>query len=286
MSGDEEFGQAVQRALAQRYRAEAGVDPTQLPRLRQVRPLPVSDDELLDLMRTALPPASARTQAIKWTPTSWIGCPPHFDEAWTTRIRTLAEATGWTESDGGTVSISRAQVFAHSDPADLFLAALIWGFGQTGYGWSRTKRIIEASTSIPETVEAYVDASRMSPEAVWRSWSRSPHRIRGLGTAFASKVAYFAAYDRTPGLRPLISDRNTRWAVWILTGYWAVERSRWNSDDDGESYATYVRWAHDTAAREGIEPEDVELALFEIGRTAVRRNLAAKAAAGVGHTHL
>lgn len=60
--------------------------------------------------------------------------------------------------------------------------------------------------------------------------------MRCLDTAFASKVAYFACFDRENERGPLIADLNTAWALWALDG-------TWNSRKSATLYAQYVEWA-------------------------------------------
>ncbi len=106
---------------------------------------------------------------------------------------------------------------------------------------------------------------------MWRTWSYGPHRIPGLYTAFASKVAYFASYQCDLDDRPLISDLNTRWGMWVLTGYWVSEprrRSKAAGARLAKGYGDYVRWCHATARALDLEPHDVELATFQIGKAA------------------
>ncbi len=79
-----------------------------------------------------------------------------------------------------------------------------------------------------------------------------------LDTAFASKVAYFASFDRDRGRGPLIADLNTAWALWALAAIWD-SRSR------AALYADYVAWAERWAADLNCRPDDVERALFIIG---------------------
>ena len=105
-------------------------------------------------------------------------------------------------------------------------------------------------------VEVLTSTTR--PDEAWRAWTSGAARVRGLATAFASKVAYFAAYDRKTGVGPLICDANTTWAYWLLT-------DRWDSRASAGRYAHYVedcgRWAQDL----DVKPDDIERSLFMLG---------------------
>jgi len=158
--------------------------------------------------------------------------------------------------------ITRGDVFTVDEPLLLFLAAMAWGFGATGYGWRRTVDILVAAGA-----DAVVKAMRIlqrsygdgGPGAAWTAFSAGgAAKVGGLGTAFASKIAYFACYDRQRGVGPLIADRNTAWAFWALADVW-------DSRGSATLYAHYVATAAEWAATLDSRPDDVERALFVIG---------------------
>ena len=166
-------------------------------------------------------------------------------------------------TDPGWRRITRGDVFAADEPPLLFLGAMAWGFGSTGYGWRRTLDILT-----PDGARAVVNAIRIlrrsygdggSPDAVWRAFSASgAAKVKGLGAAFASKLAYFACYDRQRGVGPLIADRNTAWALWALTNVW-------DSRASATLYDRYVAAATEWATALNSRPDDVERALFVMG---------------------
>src|ERR1035438_137305 len=170
--------------------------------------------------------------------------------------------------DGGNTDhlfISRREVFDRSegDPVELFLAAMTWGHGTSGYGASRTRRILAAAgrQGISELVAELRRIGTEAPKAIWTACQRT-QRLRGLGPSFATKVAYFAAYDRVQKRGPLIADRRTAWALWALSG-------EWDSRSSGQSYGQYVITARDWAESLGAADDDVERALFELGRDVI-----------------
>jgi len=167
-------------------------------------------------------------------------------------------------ADGGNIDrvfISRQDVFERSggDPVELFLAAMTWGHGASGYGASRTRKILVAAGArgIGKLVAELRRIGPDDPEASWTASQRTQH-LPGLGPAFATKVAYFAAYDRPQRRGPLIADRRTAWALWALSG-------EWDSRYSGRSYARYVTTAADWADSLGAADDDVERALFDLG---------------------
>lgn len=96
-------------------------------------------------------------------------------------------------------------------------------------------------------------------EGVWKAFSRGGDaKLADLGTAFGSKIAYFAVYDRSKGTGPLIADVHTAWAFWALEGLWDTRASV-------ELYSRYVTTASAWAAESGWRSDDVERALFVLG---------------------
>ena len=108
-------------------------------------------------------------------------------------------------------------------------------------------------------VDTVRDEATISVAAAFRAWSWGGRaKLPGLGTAFASKVAYFAAYDREAGTGPLIADMNTAWSLWALAGVWDSRRT-------ADHYADYVTWAEHQAIDLDCRSDDVERALFDLG---------------------
>jgi hypothetical protein len=205
---------------------------------------------------------STDEQSVWWNGRTWSEA-----VVWSTevrqRVRSLdASLDDQARSDGWRL-ISRDDVFNRAeDPLDLFVAAMAWGFGNRGYGWRRTSDIIDAAgtAGVAHAIERLRHASLVAGAAgSWRAWSRGGEaKLHGLDTAFASKVAYFAAFDRHRGRGPLIADLNTAWALWALA-------DSWDSRGSATLYADYVEWAESSAADLGCRSDDVERALFTMG---------------------
>lgn len=154
------------------------------------------------------------------------------------------------------------------DPVGLFVAAMIWGFGDRGYGPWRVARILERAgdvNALASHIGGLAGAARHGPAAAWDAM-HGEHKLFGLGPAFATKITYFAAVAEWSGSSqiPLIADLNTSWAMWDL-----VEVAR--SVQRRGSYLTYVDLAHRWADVSGCRPDDIERALFEVGKTVQRK---------------
>jgi hypothetical protein len=161
-------------------------------------------------------PEPTDQHAVWWNTDWWSDT-----DAWSSenrgRIRALADALDDHSRKDGWRLISREFVFGLvDDPLELFLATMAWGFGERGYGWRRTSDIVNSvgEARVARAVENLRCACAQGPAAAWRAWSRGGEaKLPGLDTAFASKVAYFASFDRATGHGPLIADKNTSWAL-------------------------------------------------------------------------
>jgi len=215
-----------------------------------------------------LGPMGIRGQAIRFSFDSW-NQPP-----------------GLPESIPRTGPISRGQVLdigqrvreTRSAATELLVASFVWGWGPKGYGPHRLGKIraaagerLESSLQCaiaaanpesgpPDPVSGYAQLyggldylDRAAPGA--EPWSR----LLGFGPAFFTKFLYFS----TPGA--LILDNRLANAVHDLSGGMPHLVTK-----DGRSepwtpfrYAVYLHWMRQTAATVGVEPDLLELTLFE-----------------------
>lgn len=246
-----------------------------LRRVVRDRLLPSSAEDDRDtraILETALTqclPVNTEEQPITWSGRRWLSS-QEWHPTTRTRIAELCDQLGSSKSAGELV-ITRRDVFDRRDSAvDLFLGAMAWGFGTTGYGCWRTAAMVnpggrDQEQRVADAVDAYRAAwSTGGAEAVARAWANGKGKIRGLGSAFASKLAYFAVYDRTVGNGPLIADLNTAWSVWALGGIW-------DSRYEPRKYLEYVQWCERWAQALGRRSDDIERVLFNLG-PAVRRH--------------
>ena len=157
--------------------------------------------------------------------------------------------------------ISRQDVLTLSESVeDVFIGAMIFGYGPIGYGPSRIERVISENPGLVEKLKNQYESAADGPRESWESHTQS-NRIKYLGPAFATKFAYFAARKQQSNQAiPLIADINTSWALWSLTG---IPRSVEIQD----SYMAYVDLAHTWGADigGGYGVDEVERAVFKIG---------------------
>lgn len=192
---------------------------------------------------------------VDWKVDRWRRALP--DEGWVTS--TLEELHAEDRHH-----ISRAQVSRFAlNPMQLFVASNIWGYGPIGYGPSRVAAIIANNrTHLNESLSGIARAALVGPGNAWDTLA-GMHRIRGFGVAFGTKFAYFASLvDPSLDRRPLIADLNTSWALWRVA---EVPRSL----EIRERYLDYIEYAH-RPEFEGFAPDEIEWALFELGKTIER----------------
>ena len=176
------------------------------------------------ILRARLDPSqSVLDQAIPWNRETWT-------ERFTQELRANEERRRYVEAIERLATrcakrVSRSAVigFMKEDTIDGFLAAMIWGFGTTGYGPYRTAQIIAGAGDL-KTLTAKLNGIRAASLMGHNEARRAmvgDCKLTGLGPAFGTKVAYFAArtVDPLPDRPiPLIADFFTSRAFWHLTG--------------------------------------------------------------------
>lgn len=184
--------------------------------------------------------------------------------------------TGWI-SRGDVLGIGQ-QVRAGARPAtDLLIASFIWGWGAVGYGPRRLLDIRAAAgdrlePSLRRALDA-VHEDPASPDPIVgyaRLYGGYDHhdraapgedpwsRLRGFGPAFFTKFLYFS----TPGA--LILDNRLANAVYGLSHLPnLVTRDGLSLAWTPYRYAVYLHWMTQTARAVGVEPELLEITLFQ-----------------------
>jgi hypothetical protein len=164
--------------------------------------------------------------------------------------------------DGDKYRISRQNVIEFSNSAsDVFIGAMIFGYGDRGCVPSRVKKVLQNNAQIfDRNLQAQYEVSKNGTEASWVSHTKTA-KLKQFGPAFATKFAYFGArHQKAASPIPLIADINTSWGSWELA---KIPRSVEQLD----GYLRYVKLAHDWGASHGeFGADEVERALFAIGK--------------------
>jgi hypothetical protein len=194
-------------------------------------------------------------QSIHWYPHTWARSQKLREE--------ILELQTHCNIAGRKSSISREQVLSFGEtPEKLFIASMVFGYGDRGYGaWRvmRVRNLVSGGEFIKAIQGQYAAAS--SPGDSWNSHTGS-ERLKFFGPAFATKFAYFSALQQGAEFPiPLIADANTSKAV---NKYFGISESA----KVEVSYLQYVDKAREIATEIGgsIRPDDVERALFTLGK--------------------
>lgn len=153
----------------------------------------------------------------------------------------------------------------------VFLLAMLWGYGPVGYGPFRTRRILDRPEAASELLEVAREAEQHGGLAAFELVARRREQgvtfLKWLGPAFGTKYIYFlTANDPKHPPAPVMDSVVNRWFLThspecpLITDYWHAP-----------SYETYLasldRWAEDLG-REfqcSIRPDDIEYLIFASG---------------------
>lgn len=130
-----------------------------------------------------------------------------------------------------------------------FIAVMLWGYGQTGYG---PHRVDEMKSSRPEGLGQYmlgiVNAAGDSPvgayEYMAKNWARK------LGPSYASKVAYFVTQGEGS---PILDSLVARWIYNRHHCQWVFNPNKWSTPQylDFQSYCQELLEQVGTSVPEG-----------------------------------
>ncbi len=145
------------------------------------------------------------------------------------------------------------------DPERLLIAAMAWGFGMTGYGGFRTAAMLDHLDAIQAIVATARSGS--AADAFQRLWDRNHAAVPYLGTAFGTKLLYFAGDRGTRRPRLLIYDANVRLGL-RATGQDFPPPSSLTT----RRYIAYLELVERVARKAEVSPDVVEYTLFCTGR--------------------
>lgn len=188
---------------------------------------------------------------VQFNPDAWR---PAFAD----HEETLTQLAHHAHTEGG---ITRAYIHhrADTDPIELFLNSMVWGYGKVGYGPRRVVDIL-SQVDAADKLRAIVEATRHEgPAAGWNALLNT-HRIAGLDMSFGTKLLYFAGYSTEQRPRPLILDKVVRTALQNAAPGTVPASGLVHRED----YLRYLQLAEDWAANPqwNVEPDVIEYALF------------------------
>jgi hypothetical protein len=158
------------------------------------------------------------SQRVNWSSDRWRA-------TWAKRALPGAEVFDkledeWATNDG----IRRAFVMTLTNTLELFIASMVWGFGEGPYGTARAAAMVE-----------------------------------GLNTSFGTKFIYFAGYPTAPAPKPCIYDERVAWSLRRLAPELSAPMPLGMTID---AYERYTEFLAEQADAHGLQPDSVEFALF------------------------
>jgi hypothetical protein len=220
-----------------------------------------------DLIRAASG-QSAAAQSVPWNNEKWVRWLPPPNAGTVAWHNLLAELRGACTGESHAIRRTDVTSFGQTDPHRLFLAAMVWGFGTTGFGAWRTGQMIATpgfSTSLTDIINT---VRRDGAEVGFATLTSSGQsRIRRLGPSYGTKLLFFAGdgYPHRP--QPVVYDELVARALDdIAPGHWPPSPLHLTP----RRYAEYCAWVEGTANELGVQPPDIEYALFVHGSTLKR----------------
>ncbi|SDZ44413.1 hypothetical protein SAMN05421684_5105 [Asanoa ishikariensis] len=192
-----------------------------------------------------------------WNRATWLTGLPKYQELFASlpdRVDRATVARHAANAADGEIEAERA-----------FVAAMVWGYGPTGYGAYRTARVLGENPEARPTLHTAAQIVKRDGGARAFEWL-SEHRLRYLGVSFATKYLYFCNGPDAPPA--LILDQLVQ--RWLRQHAGCHLRLEWHVGD----YDRYLRMACSWAEVLGIAAGDVEYLMFsdalvdEPGRTA------------------
>lgn len=141
---------------------------------------------------------------------------------------------------------------------EKFAAAMIWGYGDLGYGSFRVKKMFSTPGFQEKLNRSYDLASCGQVLEAYEYLSKN--RIQQLGPAFGTKWLSFVSPKTQPA--PIYDSFI---AIWV-DKYAKREFSKISTSSEvwsKKTYSTYFEWMVLNSAEFGVKPDDLELIIFQ-----------------------
>jgi hypothetical protein len=142
--------------------------------------------------------------------------------------------------------------------SEKFVTAMIWGYGDLGYGSYRVKKMF-STPGFSEKIHQSFDLARAG-ETIEAYEFLSKNKINQLGPAFASKWLSFVSPCHQPA--PIYDSFISLW----IKKYAAKEFKHVSMSSEvwsKKTYGTYLDWMNESSFSLGVKTEDLELVIFQ-----------------------
>lgn len=141
-----------------------------------------------------------------------------------------------------------------------FLAVMIWGYGDIGYGPHRVRQMFQ-SPGFANSVEFLRSKCRDGLTLEAYEFIKNS-RIRQLGPSFGSKIlTFFHASDSAPAILDSIVSKWLNKYIPSLLGDKKVNAETWNA----QTYKHYIGWMQEVSDAYGISACSLEQLIFTDG---------------------
>jgi len=136
------------------------------------------------------------------------------------------------------------------------VAAMVWGYGNVGYGQDRTTKVLG---NTPRPADRLLAVARtLAEEGALAAYRRlgDDCRLRGLGPAFGTKYLFFCQPTGQTPTALILDATVSEWFALHAGG--SLKSNAWSLP----VYADYLDQMHRWAGELDCRAEDVELAIF------------------------
>lgn len=208
-------------------------------------PVPVALHELAQRWEDAGRPAQS---PIAWPRRSWeLYFPEHLD-----LLNRLPDLI--SRDDVRRLAVDAAVHDHHA--LEAFVASMVWGYGNVGYGRWRTRRVLVTNPHAAEALRyaAHLQTTSGAVES-YRSLANAG-RLKHLGPAFGTKFLHFV--PQSPDANPaLILDAIVAAAIAAVSGI-RISPVVWRTSTYERYLSLIVGWSEALS----VEPAEVEMLLF------------------------
>jgi hypothetical protein len=199
---------------------------------------------------------------MSWNLDKWIKCFPEHRE-FLTELNSKA-------LNRAEVARLGEEVTSEKEAIKLFLASMIWGFGNAGYGPFRTRRILDTHSAGAKLLEIAQIANEDGGLAAFKHVANKRADcgyLKYLGPAFGTKYIYFAQMAKQPKkATPVMDAVIRRWFAANIPGM-RLNLSTW----DLASYEKYIQhlthWAVALSPGNPLRLDQIEYLIFAGQRT-------------------
>jgi hypothetical protein len=156
------------------------------------------------------------------------------------------------------IDVRKISESTESTVIEKFVASMIWGYGDLGYGSYRVKKMFSTPGFHEKISESFELSSTGRVLEAYEFLSKN--RIQQLGPAFGTKWISFSSPANKPA--PIYDSFIALWITKYAKkefGEVSTSSEVWNK----RTYATYFEWMISNSLEFGVRPDDLELVIFQ-----------------------